>query len=81
MEWRKKGLGGTYGVDALQPGIAQDVKGQVSTGLDASVRHAVAGIGEAQVFFLHGELLSADGEAHDGEFVDGCVGWEEVSLL
>ena len=26
-------------------------------------------------------MLSADGEAHDGEFVDGGVGWEEVSLL
>ena len=30
---------------------------------------------------MHRELLSADGEAHDGEFVDGGVGWEEVSLL
>ena len=30
---------------------------------------------------MHGELLSADGEAHDGEFVDGGVGWEDISLL
>ena len=30
---------------------------------------------------MHRELLPADGEAHDGEFVDGGVGGEEVSLL
>ena len=77
----RKRLRWTYGVDALQPGVAQDIKGHVSAGLDASVRHTVAGIREAQIFLLHRELLAADREAHDGEFVDGGVGWEDVSLL
>ena len=30
---------------------------------------------------MHGELLPADGEAHDGELVDGGVGRVEVALL
>lgn len=71
----------TYSVDALQKDIAQDVKRHVPAGLDAAVRHAVARVGEAQVFLLHGELLAADGEAHDGELVDGGVGRVEVALL
>ena len=36
-----------YGVDALEEDVAQDVKGHASAGLDASVGHAVACVGEA----------------------------------
>ena len=71
----------TYGVDALQEDITQDIKGHIPTGLDASVGHAVAGISETQIFFLQGELLSTDGEAHDGELADGGVGGVDVALL
>ena len=71
----------TYGVDALQEDVTQDVKGHTSARLDAAVGHAVAGVGKAQIFFLQGELLAADRDAHDGEFVDGRVGRVDVSLL
>ena len=71
----------TYGVNALQKHIPQNIKRHVAPGLDAAVRHAVAGVREPQVLLLHGELLPADGEAHDGELVDRGVGREDVSLL
>ena len=71
----------TYGVDALQEGVTQDIKGHVSAGLDAPVRHPVAGVGEAQIFLLYSELLLADREAHGWELVGGGVGWEDVALL
>ena len=63
----------TYGVDALQEHVTQDIKGHGSTRLDASIGHAAAGIRKTEILFLHGELLSTDREAHDGELVDGGV--------
>ena len=78
---RERRKSDTYGVDALQPRIAQDVKGEFPSGLNPPIGHAVAGVGEAQILLLHGELVLADGEAHDGELVDGGVGWEDVPLL
>ena len=71
----------THSVDAFQEDITQDVEGHASARLDASVGHAIACIGESQILFLHGELLSADCEAHDGKLVDGGVGRVDVSLL
>ena len=71
----------TYGVDALQEDVAQDVKRHVATGLDAAIGHPVAGVGEPQILLLHDELLAADREAHDGELVGGGVGREDVALL
>lgn len=71
----------THGVDALQEHITQDIKGHTATGLDASVGHAIAGVGETQILFLQGELLSTDREAHDGKLVDSGVGRVNVSLL
>lgn len=71
----------THGVDALQKHITQDVKGHASTGLHASVGHAVAGIGEAQILLLQRELLVPHGKTDDRELVDGGVGRVNVSLL
>lgn len=71
----------TYGVDALEEHITQDIKGHASARLDASIGHATAGIGKTEVLFLQGELLSTDRETHDGELVDSGVGRVNVSLL
>lgn len=71
----------THGVNALQEDITQNIKGHTSARLDASVGHAIACVSKAQVFFLQGELLSADGEAHNGKLADVSVGRVNVSLL
>lgn len=71
----------THGVDALQEHIAQYIKGHTSTGLNASVGHAIARISKTQILLLQGELVSTDRKAHDRELVDRGAGRVNVSLL
>lgn len=84
LTWGRNSWGGgflAHGVDALEEDVAEDVEGHAAAGLDAAVGHAVARVGEAEVLLLQGELFAADGEADDGELVEGGVGGVDVALL
>ena len=69
------------GVDRLEEDITENVKGHVTTGLDAAVDHPVAGVGEAEIFLLDVEQRVANGEGDGGEVVGGSAGGEDVALL
>ena len=76
--WREKR---TYGVDALEEGVAQDIKSQVSPALDTAVSHSIARVRKGQIRLVDVELLVADCKAHDWQLVGRGVGREEVTLL
>ena len=70
----------TYSIDSLQERITQDIKGQVTARLDATVEEPRFGFDETEIFLLDGELFSADGQRDDRQFGFGGVGREDVAL-
>ena len=70
-----------YRIDGFQEGIAQNVKSQIATGLDAAIGISVARIGKCQILLLDGKLLPADIEAHNRQVVHRRVGGEQIALL
>jgi hypothetical protein len=71
----------TYGVDTLQEGIAQDIKGHGTSRLDPAVHHPITCVGERQVLLLNSKLGVADGECNHWKLVGGRVAWENPTLL
>lgn len=72
---------GTHGIDALQEGVAKNVEGHATSGLDTSVNHAIAGIGEGEIFLLNRKLVASDGKCDNGKLVRSGAGREDVALL
>lgn len=75
------GGGGTYGIDALEEDVPQDVKGHVASALDAAVDEAALRGRKAQGLLLDRELLVADRERDRGQLVRRRRVREDVALL
>jgi hypothetical protein len=74
-------MGRTYGVDTLQEGIAQNIKGHGTSRLDPAVHHTITRVGERQVLLLNGKLGVADGECDHWKLVGGRAAGEHPTLL
>ena len=71
----------TYSIDTLQEDVTKDVKGVAAPRLNASVDHAVPCIRKAQILFLHGELLTPNSKADNGQLIGSIACREDVALL
>lgn len=71
----------TYSVDALQEGIAQNIEGHATSGLDTSVNHAITGIRKGKVFLLHSKLVVSDSKRDNRELVRSGAAREKITLL
>lgn len=72
---------GTYSIDCLQPGVAQDIESQIPPRLNSAISHIISCVGECQILLLHGELFASDIKGYDGQFINCGVGGEQISLL
>lgn len=80
MEPRKKIIWPTHRVDALQECITQDVKGQVTTGLDTAVNISGLGLRKCQSVLVDGELRVANRKGDRRQLVWACIAREDVAL-
>ena len=70
-----------YGVNALQEGISENIKGHGTSGLNATVHHTVTSIRKAQVLLLNSELSITNSKGDDWKLIRGCAGREGITLF
>lgn len=80
VEYRHPVAKGTYGIDTLQEGVSQDVKGHIATALDSTIDISSLGFGETEILLLHDELLAADSKRNNGKVVLCGIGGIDITL-
>lgn len=71
----------TYGVNALQEHIPQNIKRHVTPALDTAIHEPTLRSRKAQRLLLDRKLLIPDRECDRGQLVCCCGVWEDVALL